>query len=205
MMLSTQLSYGVAFGALQNQAESGDQYLVKKFPNSVLVVVADGVGHGEEAAYAAKKAMHILNMSEGESLTDLVKRCHVELTETRGMAITLALIHDQYRVSWLGIGNVTVVHWHKTVGAKTKREELLSQGGIVGLRLPPLRVSQITTGPGDTLIFATDGISSKFIAIPPMCHALPQTIADHIFREFRDPKDDALVLVTRWKNAEVRF
>jgi len=202
MISSRQLDYGVAMGALHGHPESGDQYLVKEFPNAVLMAVADGLGHGDEAAYAAKKAIESLMLSESESLIELMNVCHDALKETRGATITMALIHNEYQVSCLGVGNVAAIHWHKKAGDQPTIEELFSQGGVVGLRLPHLRVSEFTAGPGDTLILATDGILAQFTRLSPMCHALPQTIAEHIFKEFRNPKDDALVLVMRWLNSD---
>ncbi len=205
MSFSPPLSYGIAAGALQGYLESGDQYLIKAFPNAVLIAVADGVGHGQEAAYAAKQAMRVLRESQNKSLIDLLNACHKELKKTRGAAVFAALIQSNYQVSWLGIGNVAAIHWRREAEDKSKIEEFLSQGGVVGLELPSLRISQFMACPGDTLIFATDGISNQFVSIAPMTYALPQTIADHIFKRFRNPNDDALVLVTRWTNSEMEI
>jgi len=51
------LDWGVAQVTLQGQTESGDSYLVSTFPNGMLVAVVDGLGHGGEAAAAAKAAI----------------------------------------------------------------------------------------------------------------------------------------------------
>ncbi len=48
--------YHVISEPLAGQMESGDQYLVKELDHSVLIAVADGLGHGVEAAFAAKKS-----------------------------------------------------------------------------------------------------------------------------------------------------
>src|SRR3989449_4247945 len=46
--------------------------------------------------------------------------------------------------------------------APRARTTLMTRGGIVGSELPRLRAEVISLTPGDTLIFATDGIKDGF-------------------------------------------
>src|SRR5206468_5609454 len=48
------VEYGVAKLALPGHAESGDHHVVRCNRNGVLIAAIDGIGHGEEAADAAK-------------------------------------------------------------------------------------------------------------------------------------------------------
>src|ERR1051326_4408996 len=57
---SALLDWGVAASALPGQAQSGDAHLVKAVATGVLVAVVDGLGHGAEAATAARTAVHTL-------------------------------------------------------------------------------------------------------------------------------------------------
>lgn len=59
-LTSSILECGVASRALRGQPNSGDLQVVKSFPGGALVAVLDGIGHGQEAAYAATTAGTIL-------------------------------------------------------------------------------------------------------------------------------------------------
>ena len=64
--------------------ESGDQYLVSRTADGgVLVAVADGLGHGPEAASAAKTAIAVLEASDERELGARFLRCHERLRDTR--------------------------------------------------------------------------------------------------------------------------
>jgi hypothetical protein len=54
------VEYGVAKFILPGQVESGDHHLICSNPEGVLIAAIDGIGHGEEAANAAKAATSIL-------------------------------------------------------------------------------------------------------------------------------------------------
>jgi len=57
------LEWGVAELVLPGQTESGDRYLVTPTPEGGLVAVVDGLGHGAEAAEAAKGAVRSLSVT----------------------------------------------------------------------------------------------------------------------------------------------
>ncbi|MEN8132970.1 MAG: hypothetical protein ABFS45_22890, partial [Pseudomonadota bacterium] len=86
------------------------------------------------------------------------------------------------------------------------RETLLLRGGVVGYQLPPLRASQLSITPGDTLVFATDGIRNGFTqglssSGPIFLQDPLQQIADRTLTLFGKATDDALVLVARYRGA----
>jgi negative regulator of sigma-B (phosphoserine phosphatase) len=67
----------------------------------------------------------------------------------------------------------------------------------VGQRLPQLRPVAIGLGIGDTLVPATDGVSSHF-AVSLDWQASPQEMAGAVLTRHSRATDDALVLVTRY-------
>jgi hypothetical protein len=73
-------------------------------------------------------------------------------------------------------------------------------GGVVGDRLPKLRLEALSVAPGDILVFATDGIASKFADLSPLSRD-PQQIADEIPARCCKKCDDALVLVAQYGGA----
>jgi serine phosphatase RsbU (regulator of sigma subunit) len=170
---------------------------VTAFTDGVLLAAVDGLGHGEEAAAAAKIAVTTLEEFPGESVIALVNRCHKRLLESRGVVMSLASFDARDRtMTWLGVGNVEGVLRRGDAGNQPP-EVLLLRGGVVGVQLPPLSASIIPVVPGDTLVFATDGIQSGFADGLTVSDS-PQHIADRILAQHGKGVDDALVLVARY-------
>ncbi len=192
------IDWGVATLALAGEAESGDLHLVKPVGRGVLVAAVDGLGHGAEAAAAARAAVTALDRHADEFLIPVVRTCHEALIGTRGVVLSLAYLDGAKRtLTWLGIGNVEGVLLHADARARRARGSLVTRGGIVGSELPPLRADVQPVAPGDLLIFATDGIRGGFAEGLPT-DATPQQLADHILARHGKGTDDALVLVARY-------
>lgn len=192
------IDWGVATLALAGEAESGDLHLVKPVGRGVLVAAVDGLGHGADAAAAARAAVTALDRHADEFLIPVVRTCHEALIGTRGVVLSLAYLDGAKRtLTWLGIGNVEGVLLHADARARRARGSLVTRGGIVGSELPPLRADVQPVAPGDLLIFATDGIRGGFAEGLPT-DATPQQLADHILARHGKGTDDALVLVARY-------
>ncbi|HEU5010218.1 MAG TPA: hypothetical protein VFT33_05935, partial [Gaiellaceae bacterium] len=81
--------------------------MVTILSEGVLLAGIDGLGHGDEAARAARKAAKVVRENPSPDLAVLVQRCHNALKGTRGAAISLALVScAEGVVTWLGVGNV---------------------------------------------------------------------------------------------------
>ena len=196
------IEYGMATYALPGQSESGDRHLVRQRSNGVLVAVVDGLGHGDEAAVAAKLAISVLQGSRHDSVITLMQQCHEKLRATRGVVMSMASIDaTQGLMTWIGVGNVQGLMLRHGAIKGTSHEELLLRAGVVGAQLPPLQAAVLPVMHGDTLVFATDGIRNGFAddisALEP-----PQKCADRILATYNRHNDDALVLVSRYR--EVR-
>ena len=192
------IDWGVATLTLAGERESGDLHLVKPIGTGVLVSVVDGLGHGADAAAAARAAVAALNRHAQESVLLLLQRCHQALAGTRGVVVSVALFdRTDGSMTWLGVGNVEGVLLYADGGGRRGRERLVTRGGIVGSELPPLRAEVLAVAPGDTLILATDGVHSGF-ADDLTVDAPPQQLADQILKRCGKSTDDALVLVARY-------
>jgi len=179
-------------------SESGDQYLVSRTgEGGVLVAVADGLGHGPEAASAARTAIAVLEAGSERELGARFLRCHERLRDTRGVVLSLGLFATG-SLTWLGVGNVDGVLLRSGLGTP---QQLLVRSGVVGRRLPSLELSRLTVARGDTLILATDGIDQGFAGDPGIALAAPPT-ADRILADHGKETDDALVLVVRYLGPE---
>ncbi len=196
--LGSLIEWGVATVTQPGQTESGDLYLVKTFPEGALVAVVDGLGHGAEAAIAAKLAVATLADHAEEPVISLLRRSHQVLRPTRGVVMSLACFQASYdTLTWLGVGNVEGVLVRANAQANPARETILLLGGVVGFQLPTLRATVNTVARGDTLVFATDGIRSGHTQ-EVVREEQPQRIADRICARYNKGTDDALVLVARY-------
>jgi phosphoserine phosphatase RsbX len=199
--VATLLDWGVAAVALPGETESGDLHLVRPVAGGVLIAVVDGLGHGAEAAAAARLAVGAIGRHAHESPLSLFERCHQTLKGTRGVVMSLALIHRaDGSLTWLSVGNVEGMLVRADSGghAARARRALVTRGGIVGSELPNLKPEVLSLAIGDTLILATDGIREGFVEGLP-ADATPQRQADQILARHRKGTDDALVLVARYR------
>jgi serine/threonine protein phosphatase PrpC len=181
--------------------ESGDACLVRVLPDSVLVAVVDGLGHGADAAAAARRAVALLGERDCEDPLDTLRRCHAALRPTRGVVMSLARFemgHDT--MTWAGVGNVEGAVLRSVEPAYSEVVALRQCNGVVGRRLPTLHAARVSVMPGDTLIFATDGIRPLFL-LDLGCAKSLQELADRILAEFWSGADDALVVVVRYRGA----
>ena len=198
------LDWAVAERPQPGETASGDACLVQPFPGGVLVAVVDALGHGAEAAATAQQAIAALARSPGDPVAELLRRCHDALLSTRGAVLSLASFDAMHAtMTWLGVGNVEGVLALADQTLEPSRATLVTFGGIVGAELPRARPWIVPVAPGDTLLFATDGVRTEFAdGIAPL--GPPAQIADGILARHAKGTDDALVLVARYTGGERR-
>jgi serine phosphatase RsbU (regulator of sigma subunit) len=187
---------GVAGRPIDGEVESGDLHVIVPTSQGALLAVIDGLGHGPEAASAARAAAAAVGRHASASLGQIFRACHQEMRLTRGAAISLAALDAaRSELTWSGIGNVEGVIFRAAVRGE-KREWLLLRGGVVGHTLPKVVEGTLSLGNGDTLVLVTDGIRSEHAEFSPVGRH-PQEAADDILRHYRRGTDDALVVVAR--------
>jgi negative regulator of sigma-B (phosphoserine phosphatase) len=194
------LDWSVATAVMPGELESGDRHVVCPLPDGVLVAVIDGLGHGVEAAAAARVAAGVLEQHAGEPVTVLLERCHDSLRSSRGVALSLATIRSQARVmTWAGVGNVEGLLRRAQPGLPD--EKLLLRNGVVGSHVPSLQASEIALQRDDLLVFTTDGVAQEVAQTLPVRGTL-QAIADGALARGNKAIDDALVLLVRYRGGE---
>jgi serine phosphatase RsbU (regulator of sigma subunit) len=192
------LDWSVAARAFPGERDSGDASTVVPFSGGVLVGVIDGLGHGPEAAEAARVAVATLNANPDAMVMDLVRTCHNALRRTRGATLSLASFHAATgTMTWIGVGNVEGALFRVDRNAPQPRDALMLRGGVVGYQLPPLRAATHHVHAGDMLVLATDGISSGFYNRSPIGRAAAEA-AEEILQRCGKQTDDALVLVATY-------
>ncbi|MEX0899998.1 MAG: SpoIIE family protein phosphatase [Gammaproteobacteria bacterium] len=187
-----------AFVTLPGEAQCGDRHFVADVPEGTLIAVVDGIGHGDEAAFAAERAIEVIERyGAAEPIDLLMERCDRALRDTRGAAISIAHFAAEERtLNWLAIGNVAGRVQRRAPVTQFPNESLLMRPGVVGRR--PLRAqpSAVRIGRGDLLIFATDGVDPDFVdSIAVEDHV--EAIAETLLATHGKTNDDALVFVIR--------
>lgn len=173
---------------------SGDAHVVRVFDGGALVAVVDGLGHGPKAHHASRLAASVLDRRPRRRPADLVRRCHLELGGSRGVALSVASFDSVAgTMTWVAVGNVNGLLLRAAGG----RETVLQRGGVVGVQLPRLQESTREVVAGDTLVFATDGIASGFVE-GLGGGSEPRALARGILRQHGKRTDDALVVVARY-------
>jgi phosphoserine phosphatase RsbX len=192
------VEWSVATRCRSGEATSGDLAVVSLLPEGALVAGIDGLGHGSEAARAARKAAVVLRQSPSQDLVALLERCHAALRDTRGAAITLAFVSARTsRMTWLCVGNVEGRVLSGTPWAMRPKGSLALRNGVAGHELPPVRSTALEVRPGDVLVLATDGIEAAFADALDISGST-QTISERILTNHWKPSDDALVVAVRY-------
>jgi len=192
------VEWGAAIRPLRGQTESGDLYVVSPWRRGVVLAAIDGLGHGREAAAAARTAGAAVEQEPDGDVLALLTRAHQAARRTRGAVMSIAALDTQADLlSWCGVGNVEAALLRCNGREILKRESLLLRAGVLGDRLPSIRVAVLPVSPGDILVFATDGLRSSFV------HELgisgtAQRMAEEILGKHATGMDDALVLVARY-------
>jgi phosphoserine phosphatase RsbX len=192
-----ELERGLAAAALQGELYSGDRAVFVAWESGALAAAIDGLGHGADAAVAAEEAAKVVTAHAREAPETLLQRCHDALVRTRGVVMTLAWFDLESRtLTWTGVGNVEGRLMRATAAPGVAPESALIKGGVVGYSLPSVRPTSTELRSGDTLVMATDGISSAF-AGSLVAGVDAQELADRLFAAHGRGTDDALVVVVR--------
>jgi negative regulator of sigma-B (phosphoserine phosphatase) len=194
------LEVGCAGEAIQGEQRSGDKAVFVAYPGGALVAVVDGLGHGDPAADAADAAAEVLAAHPDWEPQRLIEHCHRALRGTRGVVMTLAWFDlGAGRMSWAGIGNVEARLMHASDPPGARHGGPVVLGGVVGSQIPrALRPSSVDLAPGDSVVFATDGVAADFSAVLDPALA-PRAQAERVLRLHGKGSDDALAVVVRWR------
>jgi anti-sigma regulatory factor (Ser/Thr protein kinase) len=179
--------------AMSGERESGDAWACARDGALVTVLLADGLGHGDDAATAANTALRELRA--GIDPARLLDRIHTALRVTRGAAAAVARVDlAGGRVEYAGIGNIagTIVDGHST-------RSLVSMPGTLGPRLQRIRAFDYELPPGGLLVMHSDGLRSQWElkGYPGVLRRDPLVIAALMIRDFERGRDDVSVVVTR--------
>jgi anti-sigma regulatory factor (Ser/Thr protein kinase) len=173
----------------------GDAWSVSNQGDVRTLFVADGLGHGPDAAEAAVEAVRIFHRYNGHTVANLLDYVHGGLRATRGAAVSIARFDPATRnINFSGIGNVAGVI---IAGGETKR--MVSMAGTAGFNTRKIRAFDYPFTQG-LIILHSDGLASSWTVdrYPNLATLHPSLIAAILYRDFTRLRDDATVLVAKW-------
>ncbi len=181
--------------AAPGEQVSGDGWTVRQLDDHWLVVVADGLGHGPDAAEASDRMMALLHQTPAAATSPaaVLERAHDPMRMTRGAAVTLVrldLASPALTVS--GAGNVS----GRLISGVVDRS-LMVQHGTLGVQVRRLQDMRYEWPAHAVLVLHSDGIQTrwKLDDVPGLLQAGPAVIAGWILRDHLRGRDDATVVV----------
>jgi hypothetical protein len=174
----------------------GDAWVLLEHDGACTLLVVDGLGHGADAAAAAKVAVELtLRHAAAVTPAELIDTLDRGMRATRGAAVAaIALDPGRASGSTCGVGNVSVAVRH--AGSTRK---LVSHNGIVGHQSRRIQEFGFAFPPGALLIAHSDGLDTRWRVEehPGLDTAHPALIAAVLYRDHRRERDDATVVVVR--------
>jgi negative regulator of sigma-B (phosphoserine phosphatase) len=178
------------------ESQCGDAYTVVQEDQTTLVAVADGLGHGPEAARAARAFCEHAESQAHRPLESILATADAALSGTRGAAVALLRLDPEGRFDFAGVGNIAV-------RALSRRAiHPISVAGTLGRRnARRLRCESFDVEEGDLLVVHTDGVSSRY-DLGALRDDAAARIAVALLSSFGKSHDDATCVVVRWQNQE---
>ncbi|MGV3569605.1 MAG: ATP-binding protein [Ramlibacter sp.] len=176
----------------------GDAWAFALDGKQAAMLVADGLGHGPDAAEASAAAVETFSEDPMAPPRSMLERVHARLRRTRGAAVMMFQADaeaDVIRSS--GAGNVA----GRLVSGVTDRS-VLSQHGTAGVTIrTPEEMS--TPWPAHAmLVVCSDGVATRWSAdiLAPLLGRDPALAAGLLLRDHCRGRDDATVAVLRRKD-----
>jgi anti-sigma regulatory factor (Ser/Thr protein kinase) len=189
------LAMGVICAAKGGEDVCGDGWTVQQGRGRVVVFVADGLGHGPEAAAAARLAIQTVEKNAQRAAPEIMDAVHGALRPTRGAAAAVALLQPESELlTYCGIGNIA-----GSVRGKGAARSMVSHNGILGHQLRKIQEFQYPFPKGSLLIMHSDGLGTHWdlAAYPGIEGRHPSLLAAALYRDHNRGRDDVTVLAMR--------
>jgi anti-sigma regulatory factor (Ser/Thr protein kinase) len=187
--------YGGVCLPLAGETACGDAWAVAEQQGRLVLLMADGLGHGPEAAKAAAAAVQTLMAESSHGPQRLMEDCHQALRPTRGAAMAIAELDLAARqLRFAGVGNIGA-----SIIDDDARRQLMSHNGIVGHNMRKVNELVFDCPAGALVVLASDGITTQWdlAAYPGLATREPALIAGVLLRDHSRGRDDASVLVLK--------
>ncbi|MGB9122199.1 MAG: SpoIIE family protein phosphatase [Candidatus Angelobacter sp.] len=180
---------------IAGETASGDNLAWEMNGDRCIVMVADGLGHGPQAAEAADEAVRVFRAHSSESPASLISRVHDAVKKTRGAAAAIAEVRPLAgTLTYAGVGNIS-----GSILSSTLSRSLVSHNGTLGHVMARVQEFKVEWPKDGVLVMHSDGLQSRWdlSRYPGLLARQPALIAGVLLRDFRRERDDASVLVLK--------
>ncbi|MGA2880698.1 MAG: ATP-binding SpoIIE family protein phosphatase [Bryobacteraceae bacterium] len=174
----------------------GDAWGSVRSNGAVVIMVADGLGHGMEARLASTEAVRQLYENPELPPKALLAKVHQALRSTRGAAVAIAHIDcTRGQVTYVGVGNISARIYAGSEG----RKNLVSLNGTAGHQCERIQEFSYSWPQDGLLVLHSDGLSTGtgLESYPGLAARDPALIAGVLYRDFCRGRDDATVVVAK--------
>ncbi len=181
--------------AAPGEIVSGDSWAAGFNGTLGSVMVADGLGHGPDAAAASLSAIEVFATNPRARPAELLERSHSHLRSTRGAAVSAMLLDtSDNTISSCGAGNVVA----RVISGNSDRS-LLSQHGTAGIQMRKPEEATTAWPPHALLVVHSDGIETRWngARLMPVLGRDLTLAAAILVRDHCRGRDDATVVVLR--------
>lgn len=186
---------GVVCLPMPGESVSGDAWAVGAGATMATLMVADGLGHGPDAAMASEGATAAVAQYPDASPSTVMQHAHGMLRATRGAAVAVARLDTvDEEIHFAGVGNIAA-----SVHDDHGRRQLVSHNGIVGSNMRKVQEFSLPWTPHSMIVMHSDGLGSRWDLdhYPGLSLRHPALIAAVLYRDFARRRDDVSVLVVR--------
>ena len=186
------LAVGAVNLPLKGEAVCGDAWAVHQTGERLLVLVADGLGHGPDAADAADQAVRAFHGHAERGPAALVGLLDAALRPTRGAAVAVAEVLPRHGVvTYAGLGNIT----GRIYDGEAVRNLATSDGTAgTGTRMTH---EYTYAWPSDgMLVMHSDGLTARWDLhrYSGLRGRHPALVAGVLLRDHRRERDDATIV-----------
>ena len=178
------------------QEVCGDAWGYAQNREGLVIVVADGLGHGMEAKLASTEAVRQLYENPNLPPTALLTRIHQALRSSRGAAVAVASINSERgKLTFAGVGNIAA----RIYAGSEPRQNLVSMNGTAGHQCHRIQDFNYSWPEDGLLVLHSDGLSTStgLESYPGLAARDPALIAGVLYRDFSRGRDDATVVVAK--------
>ena len=193
--VSSNERYAIGAVSIPAPGESvcGDTWRISQKTGEIGVMVADGLGHGPDAAGAAVRAGETFDEHPFDACGSFFARAHRALTGSRGAAVAWGHVDSHGTLRYAGVGNISGT----LLGAGLSRG-LPTQNGTVGAHMPRAVQSFEYKWPEyGRLVMHSDGLIGRWSveSYPGLLLRHPAVMAGILYRDFLRGRDDATITV----------
>ena len=173
----------------------GDGWAMTPNASGASLLLADGLGHGPDAAEASREAARVFQEHVTEGPAALLRFVHDALRGTRGAAAAVAEIDCETEViTFAGVGNIA-----GTVLADGGRRNMVSHNGTLGHAARKVSEFTYPWTPTALVVLNSDGLVTHWSldGYPGLASRDASLIAAVLYRDFTRGRDDATVVVAK--------